>query len=66
MFKIVASVADLQTKNEPNPDSISLTNTLQLPSKEAIEIAELIMAKRAMRELELKQQKTHKSKDNTD
>ena len=66
MFKIVASVADLQTKNEPNPDSISLTNPLQLPSKEAIEIAALIMANRAMRELELKQQKTPNTKDDTE
>ena len=38
----------------------------KVPSKEAIEIAARIMANRAKRELELKQQKTPNQKDNTE
>jgi hypothetical protein len=49
-------------KNEPNTLSVNLTKPLQVPSREAIEIAARIMANRAMRELELKQQKTPNSK----
>ena len=66
MCKIGASVADFQVKNKSNPDSMNLPKPLQVPSKEAIEIAARIMANRAMRELELKQQKTPNTKENAE
>ena len=53
-------------KNKPNSLSVNLPKPFKLPSKEAIEIAARIMANRAMRELELKQQKTPNKKDGTE
>ena len=56
-------------KIEENQSKLIAENSRQsnkVPSREAIEIAARIMANRAMRELELKQQKTPNPKDNTE
>ena len=53
-------------KNQSKPIAKNSQQSNKVPSKEAIEIAARIMANRAMRELELKQQKTPNPKDNTE
>ena len=54
--------------DDKNQSKLIAENSQQqnkVPSNEAIEIAARIMANRAMRELELKQQKTPNTKDDT-
>ena len=53
-----------ENKSKPIAEESQQQN--KVPSKEAIEIAARIMANRAMRELELKQQKTPNPKDNSE
>ena len=53
-------------KNQSKPIADESQQPNKVPSKEAIEIAARIMANRAMRELELKQQKTPNTKDETE
>lgn len=53
-------------ENQSKPIAVASQQSNKLPSKEAIEIAARIMANRAMRELELKQQKNLAQKDNTE
>ena len=53
-------------KNQSKPIADESQQPNKVPSKEAIEIAARIMANRAMRELELKQQKTPNTKDDTE
>jgi 4'-phosphopantetheinyl transferase EntD len=53
-----------ENKSKPIAEESQQQN--KVPSKEAIEIAARIMANRAMRELELKQQKTPNLKDNAE
>ena len=50
-------------ENQTKPNAEKSQNSNKLPSKEAIEIAARIMANRAMRELELKQQETLNPKE---
>ena len=53
-----------ENQSKPNVEKSQHSN--KVPSKEAIEIAARIMANRAKRELELKQQKIPNPKDNTE
>ena len=53
-------------ENQSKPIAEESQQPNKVPSKEAIEIAARIMANRAMRELELKQQKTPNTKDDTE
>ena len=53
-------------ENQSKPIAEESQQPNKVPSKEAIEIAARIMANRAMRELELKQQKTPNTKDETE
>ena len=53
-------------ENQTKPNAEKSQHSNKVPSKEAIEIAARIMANRAMRELELKQQKTPNTKDETE
>lgn len=53
-------------ENQSKPIAENSQQSNKVPSKEAIEIAARIMTNRAMRELELKQQKTPNPKDNTE
>ena len=53
-------------ENQSKPIAEESQQLNKMPSKEAIEIAARIMANRAMRELELKQQKTPNTKDETE
>ena len=53
-------------KNQSKPIADESQQPNKVPSKEAIEIAARIMANRAMRELELKQQKTPNTKENAE
>ena len=53
-------------ENQTKPNAEKSQNSNKLPSKEAIEIAARIMANRAMRELELKQQETLNPKENAE
>ena len=53
-----------ENQSKPNAENSQQQN--KVPSNEAIEIAARIMANRAMRELELKQQKTPNTKDDTE
>lgn len=52
--------------NQSKSNTEKSKHSNKVPSKEAIEITARIMANRAMRELELKQQKTPNQKDNTE
>jgi 4'-phosphopantetheinyl transferase EntD len=53
-------------KNQSKPIAEKSQQSNKEPSQEAIEIAARIMANRALRELELKQQKTPSPKSQTD
>ena len=53
-------------ENQSKPIAEESQQSNKLPSKEAIEIAARIMANRAMRELELKQQETLNPKENAE
>ena len=53
-------------ENQSKPIAEESQQPNKVPSKEAIEIAARIMANRAMRELELKQQKTPNTKDDAE
>ena len=53
-----------ENQSKPNAEKSQQSN--KVPSKEAIEIAARIMANKAMRELELKQQKTQSPKSETE
>jgi len=53
-------------ENHPKPISEKSPQSNKVPSQEAIEIAARIMANRALRELELKQQKTPSPKSQTE
>jgi hypothetical protein len=52
--------------NQTKPNAEKSQHSNKLPSKEAIEIAAQIMANRAMRELELKQQIILNPKENAE
>jgi len=52
-------------KNQSKPIAEESQQPNKVPSKEAIEIAARIMANRAMRELELRQEMNPKPKDNS-
>ena len=52
-----------ENQSKPNVEKSQHSN--KVPSKEAIEIAARIMANRARRELDLKQEITPKPKDNS-
>ena len=52
-------------ENQSKPNVEILQHSNKVPSKEAIEIAARIMANRARRELDLKQEITPKPKDNS-
>ena len=52
-------------KNQSKPIAENSQQSNKKPSKEAIEIASRILANRAKRELELKQEITPKPKDNS-
>ena len=53
-------------ENQSKPIAEESQQSNKVPSKEAIEIAARIMANRAMRELELKQQETLNPKENAE
>jgi hypothetical protein len=53
-------------ENQSKPIADKSQQSNKVPSQEAIEIAARIMANRALRELELKQQKTPSSKSQTE
>ena len=52
-------------ENQTKPNAEKSQHSNKVPSKEAIEIAARIMANRAMRELELRQEMNPKPKDNS-
>ena len=53
-------------ENQSKPIADKSQQSTKVPSQEAIEIAARIMANRALRELELKQQKTPSPKSQTE